>query len=251
MHVTCAHYHGLPSCQLSPQNSGFFCTKHATVSSLHKQWNNVLFHFNCFRQKQPSELWKLKSVVKCTLFEENRKYILYFTHSQNQYIPPYICIFTSDTHVNQHTPIYIHTHTSVEHATVEKVVQETCYEVVFDDGSVCSSLPASQIIKVRIQLQFIMAWMFTDVYIVCVCVCVCVCVRAQCMYMYYSEANWGAKQSVTTADRYKGQCQVDRWEDLLSQSAGSACCTQLCGESAVQRMCLHTLMSCLSCTPRV
>ena len=75
--------------------------------------------------------------------------------------------------INTHP--YTYTHTSVEHATVEKVVQETCYEVVFDDGSVCSSLPASQIIKVRIQLQFIMAWMFTDVYIVCVCVCVCAC----------------------------------------------------------------------------
>ena len=43
----------------------------------------------------------------------------------------------------------IHTYTRVEYATVEKVVQESCYEIAFEDGSVCSSLPASQIINVR------------------------------------------------------------------------------------------------------
>ena len=31
MHVTCAQYNGLPSCQLSPNYLGFFCNIHATV----------------------------------------------------------------------------------------------------------------------------------------------------------------------------------------------------------------------------
>ena len=65
-------------------------------------------------------------------------------------------------HKNTHT----HKINSIEYATVEKVVQETCYEVVFDDGSVCASLPASQIIKVS-QLRYVGLSM-CKVYNVCV-----------------------------------------------------------------------------------
>ena len=60
--------------------------------------------------------------------------------------------FNTSTH-QVTLPHSLHTHCcSVVCGKVEKVVQETCYEVVFEDGSVCKSLPASEIVLVRLGL---------------------------------------------------------------------------------------------------
>ena len=72
----------------------------------------------------------------------------------------FICLLAHSLNLTLHTHTHIATY-SVVCGRVEKVVQETCYEVVFEDGSVCKSLPASEIVKVRKCLQVVAVCVIT------------------------------------------------------------------------------------------